>query len=298
MYKQFLLMDCNPKHPRHWLYQWCLLHRDPSTGADVPADYVEPESGQHINLRFHSLHWTPYDNASHLSASYIEQLKSLPPIKRRRLLDGEWCSNEGAVFSEFDDSTHVCEPFMIPNSWHIYRAIDFGYRNPFVCLWVAKNPDGILYVFAEHYQAEMIINDHAKIIKARSEGFRIDATVSDWEAEQRANLEDQGISINPAPNCKNIRLGIDKVHEYLCVRKDGKPSLYIFNTCSNTINEFFSYEWGNSKTDRNEAEEPLDKNNHSMSCLRYLITFLCEDRSSSFSPIRNDDEREAVLNGF
>jgi len=297
-FKQMLLMDCNPKHPRHWIYQWCMQHIDPSTGKAVPEDYVEPVSGEYVNLRFHSLHWTPLDNMANLSAAYVETLKNLPDVKRRRLLLGQWCSNEGAVYEEFDEQFHVCDPFFIPNTWTLYRAIDFGYTNPFCCLWIARDHDGHLYIFDEHYKAQMLVEDHAEIIKAKSDGMRIEATVTDWEAEQRANLEDKGIAVSPAPDCKMIRDGIDQVKSALKVRPDGKAGLTVFRNCNNLVNEFYSYEEKPGSDAKNSDENPIDKHNHALGCVRYIVTYLSADRTSAFTGIRTDKEREESTYGF
>jgi len=44
-------------------------------------------------------------------------------------------SAEGLVFNEFDPRRHVA-PLAYNPALPLYRAIDFGYANPFVCLWV------------------------------------------------------------------------------------------------------------------------------------------------------------------
>ena len=44
-------------------------------------------------------------------------------------------SAEGLVFNEFDPRRHVA-PVAYNPALPLYRAIDFGYANPFVCLWV------------------------------------------------------------------------------------------------------------------------------------------------------------------
>ncbi|MCX5677436.1 MAG: hypothetical protein NTX87_20845, partial [Planctomycetota bacterium] len=44
-------------------------------------------------------------------------------------------SAEGLVFAEFDPRRHVA-PVAYNPALPLYRAIDFGYANPFVCLWV------------------------------------------------------------------------------------------------------------------------------------------------------------------
>jgi hypothetical protein len=52
----------------------------------------------------------------------------------------------GAVYKTFSRDTHVIKPFKIPNDWTRYRAIDWGFNNPFVCLWLAREPDRRWYV--------------------------------------------------------------------------------------------------------------------------------------------------------
>jgi hypothetical protein len=47
---------------------------------------------------------------------------------------------EGLVFSEFAPSRHV-SPVAYTAGLPLYRAIDFGYANPFVCLWVQVEGD-------------------------------------------------------------------------------------------------------------------------------------------------------------
>jgi hypothetical protein len=45
------------------------------------------------------------------------------------------------VFSEFDPSRHVA-PVAYDASLPLYRSLDFGYANPFVCLWVQVEGEG------------------------------------------------------------------------------------------------------------------------------------------------------------
>ncbi|MBM4017197.1 MAG: hypothetical protein FJ288_02545 [Planctomycetes bacterium] len=47
---------------------------------------------------------------------------------------------QGLVFDEFDPARHVA-PVGFDPALPLYRAIDFGYANPFVCLWVQMKGD-------------------------------------------------------------------------------------------------------------------------------------------------------------
>jgi hypothetical protein len=44
-------------------------------------------------------------------SSYIAMLASLPEVKRKQFLYGDWDVVEDGAFSEFNRSTHVVEPF-------------------------------------------------------------------------------------------------------------------------------------------------------------------------------------------
>ena len=78
---------------------------------------------------------------------------------------GRFAAFAGAVYKTFNRKIHVIEPFDIPKAWTRYRAIDWGFNNPFVCLWLARDPDRRWYIYAEHYQARETLAYHAERIK-------------------------------------------------------------------------------------------------------------------------------------
>ena len=81
-------------------------------------------------------------------------LKSLPPIQRKQLLEGNWDVAEGAAFVEFDPSVHVIAPFDIPLHWERIKGIDYGYASESCCLWAAVGPinDKTLIIYRELYK--------------------------------------------------------------------------------------------------------------------------------------------------
>ena len=91
---------------------------------------------------------------------YIKQLEALPPKLREAWLNGKWDIFEGQVFEEWRDDpahyddrlwTHVVNPFQIPDSWPIYRAMDWGYARPFSIGWYAIAPGEVIYRIRELY---------------------------------------------------------------------------------------------------------------------------------------------------
>lgn len=255
-------LDCNPKSQRHWLYK-------------VGVQHVHPEKNEALPdaARWADLHWTPFDN-SHLSADYLDTLKSLTGAKRRRMLEGVWCDNEGAVYDEFDEDIHVFEPFEIPKEWKRCRAIDFGYTNPFVCLWGAVDKDGRLYIYRERYLARVLTKTHAEAIKA-AESANFAFTVADHDAEERAELSACGISTKAAK--KEVIPGIENMKKRLAVQKDGKPRLFISRDCVNLLSEFYDYVWEPPKENRNAKEEPRKEKDHAVDAARYL----CQELDTS-----------------
>ena len=245
------LFDCNPKNRRHWLHRVGVEHVIP--GSEPPTPLPDAKA-------WTRRHWTPYDNPF-LPADAMLTLESLSGIQRRRLLKGEWCDNEGAVYDEFDEEIHVHKGPMPAGwqDWNRVRGIDFGYANPFVCLWGAIDHDGCLWIYREWYKSQMTCRAHAEIIKKQETGpFKW--TVADHDAEDRATLQECGIFTIPA--IKDVERGIQAVKDRLKVQGNGRPRVMICECCVETIGEFYDYSWGPAPTEKNAKEEPVKDRDH------------------------------------
>src|SRR3546814_6205806 len=68
------------------------------------------------------------------------------------------------MFKMFSTEDHVVEPINIRDygDWELYASLDHGYNNPTAILFHVVSPDNKVITFAEHYEREMIIEDHAK----------------------------------------------------------------------------------------------------------------------------------------
>ena len=62
-------------------------------------------------------------------------------------------SLDNAVFGNFDEAVHVRE-VGYDAGLPLYRAIDFGFVNPFVCLWVQVDGDGVVRVIGEYARSK------------------------------------------------------------------------------------------------------------------------------------------------
>ncbi len=222
--------------------------------------------------------------------AYVARLMALPDRERKQLLDGDWdVGGEGIVYDEFDTTVHVVDPFEIPPDWPRRRAIDFGYNNPFVCQWWARSPDDELFLYREIYEPERLVSELGPQIKKLSEGEKYVGTVADHDAENRAELDKQGVPTVPA--IKPIAEGIQEVRKRLHPNaKTGKPRLFIMRGCTelwesvkalypaerprSTHEEFSLYRQRPGREGKSDDEEPIDEHNHGMDALRYLCMSL------------------------
>jgi phage terminase large subunit len=149
----------------------------------------------------------------------------------------------------------------------------------------AIDPDtGIVYVYDEHYKNAMPVPAHAKDMTEMIQKVpygRLRGLVAD-PAGNRKNINDMrsifdhyaeyGIWFKAGDN--RIDTGIAKVHAYFSLDK-----LKIFNTCVNVIREGINYKYKPLELDskKNMDEKPIDKDNHAMDSLRYLVQELPDD---------------------
>jgi hypothetical protein len=76
-------------------------------------------------------------------------------------------SLENVVFDEFDPAKHVQPTDYDPNL-PLYRTLDFGFVNPFVCLWIQVDDTGVVRVIDEYVRSRATIDVHAQEIKRRT----------------------------------------------------------------------------------------------------------------------------------
>ena len=74
-------------------------------------------------------------------------------------------SLENSVFADFDPDIHV-KPVKYNPNLPLYRAIDFGFVNPFVCLWIQVDDDGVVRVIDEYIRSRATIDLHANYINS------------------------------------------------------------------------------------------------------------------------------------
>lgn len=275
----------NPAGPSHWMYQ----------------KFYDDEQGQYYTMTAEEL----VSEVESIPRDYVERMKDdFSGVYYERYFEGKWVGAEGMVYEEFDRKTHK-RPWdelpgdwthekettwstggksvwvRPPKDWKVYRSVDFGYRNPFVCQWWAVSPDKPrrYVLFREIYKTEELMEDLAQDIKQESRGLDLEQSYADpAQAEDKATLERHGVITKGAK--KDISAGIQEVKSALAKRQDGIPNLVLMenslihppdNTLDDagkpvsTLEEITQYQW------KDEKDEPVKKNDHGMDAMRYLI---------------------------
>lgn len=185
-------------------------------------------------------------------------------------IEGKFASFIGAVFKTFSRSVHVIDPFSIPVEWNKYRGFDFGFTNPFVCLWTAQDNDGNWHVYREYYKAKTGIQEHIRTVKHLSGAERYVSSFADPEnAEDRAEMQKAGIANVIAQ--KDVARGVETLQGKLKVKSNGKPSLFIHRSCRQTCREIPVYHYPRGTASANPKDVPVQKDDHTIDALRYII---------------------------
>lgn len=255
--------------------------------------YEQPPEG----WRFYHLNSMMNDA---LAEGWAERfLASVPEDMRELRQIGRFTTLKGTVYKEFRKAIHVVEPFRIPRDWRKLRGIDFGFNNPFCCLWVAVDHDGRYHVYDEHYESQKLNGHHVEQINKRewdpSQPW-FGPTYTDHDAQQRAELSSMGINCTPAN--KSINQGIELLRSLMITKGDGRPQFFVFSKCVNLIREMIGYKWPEGTDARNPKDVPLDVNNHALDALRYAI-FSDRVKTLDLAPtgerITGDAKRHGVL---
>jgi hypothetical protein len=234
---------------------------------DVECEAADPDalSRQFIPARV-------YDNPTLLERDpgYIRRLKSLDPIDRMRLLEGDWwVANSGTVYGEFSDE-NITDQEPDPDN-PIELAYDDGYVDPRALLLIQRTSNQVL-VFDELYHAHHLgeICIQEVIERCRAQGWPIpELAVGSPEAvEFRQYLRRANIAARSEKT--PIVEGI-KVVRRLIKDSQGVRSLLVHRRCRHLLNEIQGgYQYPSLDANR-DGEQPLDQDNHAVDALRYWV---------------------------
>jgi hypothetical protein len=179
------------------------------------------------------------------------------------------------VFDEFDLSKHVAEQAYEP-AWPTFRAIDFGYRSPLVCLWIQLSPAGNVAVLDEYVRSRLPVPRHAEEIRRRDPGI-VQATYVDpagraREATSGAACTEMLAAAGIPCTCRSsaIAEGMELIRAALAPAA-GQPSLTIHPRCTHLIEAFQTYHYHPPGSGGNGDAPVKDGPDHLIDALRYFF---------------------------
>ncbi len=151
-------------------------------------------------------------------------------------------------------------------------GIDFGFRNPFAAVWGVLAPDGGLWLTGEHYVRQKALSEHVAKLP-RDVAWFCDPS----GATERAELRHAGFTVREGKN--PIRPGIAAVNARI---ESGRLRI-VAGRCPNLLAEAALYSYGDEES-AGHAEQPIDKYNHALSALRYLVATIDARRMAGPAP--------------
>lgn len=200
-------------------------------------------------------------NPAYPKEEFERAKETLPDWKFKMFYLGQFARPEGLVYQDFDPGRHVVEPFEIPASWRRIIGVDFGYNNPTAAVWLAVNPDGVVYAYREYYQRNKLPEESGADIKQLSKDERIDYAACD--PSDPAAIEKYrrlGILARAANNA--VKEGIEAV---ITLFKSNR--LFIFRGLVNLLDEIENYRW--KEKQEQLKDEPVKEYDHALDALRY-----------------------------
>jgi hypothetical protein len=222
----------------------------------------------------------------------IEARDDLTEDEFRRQYGAEFVDNIGRVMKEWDDDDHIAD-LEYNRKWPLYAAVDFGYTNDWVWLWIQTDEWQNVYVIGEHRFrlrdtediARLEFKQHPLISKLST--IYPDPAAPDDSAILRRTL-DKPTMLNTGGELKT-RLSL--IRNALKLRPahlpDGhpekRPQLLIDRSCKDLIFEMREgYRWPERRSeDRNDSELPMDKDNHGPEALGRFFKGHMEPRTET-----------------
>lgn len=192
------------------------------------------------------------DNAALMDndPDYVRRLDSEPNEALRKAYRlGDWNIFAGQFFQEISKEVHFIEPFAIPSHWNRFGAYDYGYNHPAAFGWFANDEDGNTFLYREMVQANTRVDLFAKRLNEYDDTTVLYPIVAGHDCwTQKSVLRDDALppTIAEQFGTHGIYLkkavidriqGAAQLRDYLAWQKrpNGKPRLYIFNTCPITF---------------------------------------------------------------
>jgi hypothetical protein len=256
---------------------WALMTGVPEIATDISLLYWGWQRGQDSSRTM----WESWQKPSWTNTIVFPGGRTDPEIldaeedltedEFDRQYGGKFVERVGRVMKEWDDAHHLADLPYNPQ-WPLYAAVDYGYTNPFVWLWVQVGPFGEINVIGEHYWELMDTGEIAKELKDHPLTDRLVAFYPDPAEPDDTNTlqrmlkkparSNTGGELRTRLQLTRIALKVPEPHEQ--TGDQFRPRLQVDRRCTKFAWEMREgYRWPQHKTEvKNDSEMPMDKDNH------------------------------------
>lgn len=264
---------------------WSMMSGVPEIASDTSLLYWAYNRGQDPNQK----QWASWRMPSWTNSAVFPGGRTDPEILEAKddLTEDEFDRQYGAKFvervgrvmKEWDDDAHIKDLQWNPD-WPLYAALDFGYTNDWVWLWIQTDPLNNVYVIREERynlrDTEDIVRREFRDNTDIRKQAMMDRLVRIYgpPAEPDDNVQVQRllkktVATNTGGEIKArnamVRSALKLRPEHL---PDGhpekQPQLFIDRTCTRLIWEMREgYRWPENRSEtRNDSENPVNKDDH------------------------------------
>jgi hypothetical protein len=306
------LVEGNPNN-RDWVY-------DEFVAGAEEKQYAEEVQGKKVEFKVyrkpdHILVNCQSANYSFVPSDYVETITANAPQRYiDRYVKGMWTAHSGLVYSDVLNKGHYSEPYNIRKDMDRARFVriigfDWGLRDPTGMLWAIYDRLNDTYLcYRESYENNLTLAEQAERLVEMSGDEKVDVVIADtqiWNREAstgKAMVEEiQKVFLKHrfdaliVPASKDIEAGVLAVTKYL---KTGK--IVFFRTLRALQGEFDTYRYPEDvdvkEPIKNLLRIPLDKNNHLMDPLRYII-YTQEVYRRELNPISRPERQSMEWDG-
>lgn len=301
-----VVVEGNPS-ARDWVYEEWVAgseveeRKETVRGREVPY-WVHRKPGR-LMVR------CPTANYTFVPDGYLESVSAGASERYlARYVKGEYVPPAGLVYPCVTDG-HWVEPFVFKKERDRGRfttvvGFDWGFRDPSGVLWgVYDNIEDFWLFYRESYRHNLTVGEQAKLIMDLSEDDPIDVIVADtqlWSKDPVTGkrmvdefervLRERGFEGRIVQSTKAIEPGIQAVTKYLRLNK-----MAFFRNLRHLKNEFDMYRYPEDVDAKepkvNLKAVPLDKHNHLMDAMRYMVYGQVMNR---FKPVYNPEENDVA----
>ena len=216
----------------------------------------------------------PIEANTHLTAEAIRIFESsLSEDEKVARTRGGWLQLTGRIWKCFNQQIHVIEPFPIPPDWPVQFQIDFHLINPHAISFVACDKYNRFFVCNEvwdNISSEQLADEIIKLKTAntwRMNYGEVDALSkgdTSYIRNRFGTAEDSYTIIERKLRKYGIRLGVGSKDEKSYIKAvetrlkgvNGVVTLYIFNTCRETIKQVQRWAYDDNGRPKDDGHFP------------------------------------------